>query len=70
MPTQKQIEIVEKITKELNIEFPIFSKEYNANTFYHFIKYYLPIYSKSHIYSDIYEEESIQEEAFNMSYFQ
>lgn len=43
-PTKKQIDLVEKISKTLNINFPKTSKEFTKYTYWLFIKRFLPIY--------------------------
>ena len=57
-PTEKQIDLVEKICKTLNINFPKSSKEFTKYTYWLFIKRFLPIYFE--VIQEVYEEEDLE----------
>ena len=57
-PTTKQINLVEKICKTLNINFPQSSKEFTKYTYWLFIKRFLPIYLE--IIQEACEEEDLE----------
>ena len=50
-PTKKQIELVEAITKVLEIDFPQSSKEFTKQTYYEFIKEYYEEYRQ--VFNDV-----------------